>query len=154
LGFLLLFVLVPAGLVYVYWSSRLKVHEAQTNAKIDLRESEIKLSQEQHKKEVDNINVANDAKMKALEGEANAKVDLKEREIKILQDQHKKEVDILEAKHRAELKAQAEVAEAKIQAEHDKGLVADYVQPWIDWFRGSEVKGGAGPVSVEIKPKR
>ena len=76
------------------------------------------------------------------------------------QEQHQNELDQLQGLHESQLKAREEVFDARIQQEHEKGFVADYVQPWIDWFRGAEVevelgadvKGVGGTLKGKVKP--
>ena len=70
---------------------------------------------------------------------------------------HESEIEQLKDFHEKELASREEVFEARLQQEHEKGFVADYIQPWIDWFRGSEIEaeietpGGVGG-RVKLKP--
>ncbi len=76
-----------------------------------------------------------------------------ESHVRMIKDKHEFEVDTMTKQHKAEIDAREAVADARIAQERNKGFHARHIQPWIDWWRGSDTSVKAGPVSIEVKPK-
>ncbi len=76
--------------------------------------------------------------------------------VRMMKEKHEFEVDTMTKQHEAELAAREAVAEARIEQERNKGFYARRIQPWIDWWHGSDtsVKADRGSIEIEVKPKR